>query len=407
MAARTTAYAESLGEVSKTTTGFTDVVLLTHTPNSNTDVLYFWSASMQVVSTADDVQFQVNHDTGSTVYAEGNIEAHESSSPVDYYAVGGVFVISYGASPGSQDISIEYASETGGVTVKAKDARIWALELGANDKFVNGSSTPQADSSASSFTDLTSGSLTFTPGSTGDYLILSSLEMNGSTSTLGLFALDEDGAIPGDTAQVLLSDTTTWLPLTTFDVINLDTSSHTIKIKFDTNGAITWNGRRGRVIALRLSDFEQSYTNENRTASSGSGTSYTTASSLNPTIVNAVKHVVLASWWHGENSTTSSTYSQFTNGTTVFAENIYETQSGTSTIRKAPAVAYEATLAAGSGVTWSIQRKSETAIFSNIDETIIAILQIEAAGGGTVYGSTTKLSANPLPILGVGRNVFL
>lgn len=404
MAARVYSSASQIAEVSKSTTGYTDAgsCALTHTPNDNTDVLYIWSARVSIDSVANDVQIRLYHDTASTELAVVNYEAQESSGPTDYRSVGGVCVVSYGSSPGSQTISLEYAAETGGSVATVKDARIVAIQLTSNDKFSTGTAT--ADSSTSTTdADVSSSSVTFTPGSSGDYLILWSGE--GSFSATNAYArmrLTVDGA-DEYRIQQSVQDATNYVCFSGAEKVTLDATSHTLKLRFSGSNTGTSNARRGRVVALRLSDFDASYFSEDRTGSSGGGTSYTDVLTYNPTISNAVDHLVIGAWVKSSNSTSVSAYTQFTDGT-VTIEDVNE--ANFSGDNWPGLIAYVADVPSGSGTTYKTSRKAEGSVTVGCKENAIAILQLEASSGETVTITKVAMTVSGQAVTGNARTTL-
>jgi hypothetical protein len=113
--------------------------------------------------------------------------------------------------------------------------------------------------------------LTFTPRLTGNYLIIASAELRGSSNAYDV------------RVQITIDVTTyanpTWQPdeanmwesFFTSKVINLGSSSHTIKIQYSSgNSAQTVTIRRARIIALSLSDFQSNEAESEQSVTSGS-----------------------------------------------------------------------------------------------------------------------------------------
>lgn len=381
MVARASAKAEQLTEVTKTTTGFTDVCALTHTPADNSTWVYLVSADARVASISSDIRIRGIHDTDTTVFANANYESQESASPNDVFSFSGFYVKTYGASPGSQTISIEYAAETAGVTVGVKNARVVGFELSTNDDASAGSTTDNTTTDAVNYTTLTSSTLTLDlSGEAGDtdWIILAVAE--SSSSSNGVFAVlatHVDGtiqAVQGMGPQ----DTTNYTSFAWVERLTLSAASHDIDVRLRSNtGGTQVQGRRGKVLALKVDDLEAVYYAEARTRTSGTGTTYASHQDYNPTIDQAVTHLILGSWWKDGNSTSVSSYARFYDGTTVFAEDINEMNlTGNEHARF---VADTATLASGSGVTWSVQDRSETtSATTGTAESAICIIQLAA-----------------------------
>lgn len=387
MATRVVTTAEQLTEVTKTGAGtdsYADAgtAVLTHTPSNNAKVLYIVSAEARVSVANADINIRFHHDTATTVLAECNYESKEASSPNDRFPFCVAVVVEYGASPGSNVLSIEYSNENTANTVGVGNARIVAIELGANDYFSAGSATPDTDATQSSFSDATSSSISVPDG---EYVILGTLEGNENNTGERLISQVTIDATPFFPHEIFFKDAANWISIP-FGPLKTTLSgggSHTIKWQFDTQttGA-TASARRARLIALKVSDWDGDYYTEERTEAGGTDATYQTFESLNPNIAQAGDHLIIAGWRMLNSSTTISSYSQLFDGTGAILEHVNEGLS-TVTYVAAALVAYVDELAAGTGQTWSIQRKSETTgTTTSIDEASIVVLQIEADAGG-------------------------
>lgn len=380
--ARITSYAEAIARGFKTTTGYTDrgTALITHTPSANAIVLYYWESVVDSASLAVSVKLRLYHDTAAIVLNETIFEPQDLT---DKHKVSGFYVYTYGASPGSNTVSLEYETGTNGIEVGVQEARIWSLELTANDKFVIGTDTPDS-TTGTTLIDATSGALTFTPGSVGDYLILACIEWNrDNVSGDAQAVIDIDGVdqtqFDGTASDVNDWHTTFWME----NLVSLSAASHTIKWQF-ASGINTTQVRRARVIALRLSDFPGSYYAEARADTSGTEAGYITHQSFNPTIAEAVKHFILSAYWvFCDTSISQSAQGRLFNGTTAFGESINEANESSDEFGQS--TGYEATLAAGAGVTWTTQRLAENTNTTGMRESAIAILQINDGAAAAIF----------------------
>ena len=370
--ARVTGYAESLGRATTTSSTFGDAVALTHTPNDNKTVAYLWSCVGDIASTTVDVQVRFNRDTDAVVDAAYNAESQEAATPLDAFPMGGIVIVAYGASPGSKTVSIEFATES--VTAAGVQyARIVALELGANDAYAAGTSVDDTNATTTP-ADVTSSTASTTPSTTGDYLIIGSVEMKHSAATTAWISeMVIDGVTKIGTAHAP-QDVSNYHANFYMEKVSLASGgARTAKWQFYISTTGTSSARRGRTLMLRVDDFANSYYAEDRVLSSGTEATYQTEQSYNPTIAQAVEHIVLGYWDKLAGSTSVSSYSKFDDGS-VLSENVGE---GNIVNQAYPAlVAYRGTLASGAGVTWTIQRRSETAGTSTyIRQSTIAILQ--------------------------------
>lgn len=398
MAARTTVYAEQISEVTKTSTSFSDVVSATHTPGDNETWLYIATCILRYNATNSDGMVNFVHDTAAINMCKWNREPKDTT---DLASLTGIYIHTYGAAPGSNTISIEYAGENGTVIVGVQQARIWGIKLESSDKYSNGNTADTTDSTAGAFTDVLDSSVSFTPASQGDYYIIGTMEYrcSSSTSVANRRRVDIDGS-PEEQCDATVKDVSNYVAHAVMYKKTFTATSHTIKWQIDTaSSTFSVAARRGRFAVLRADGFEATYWGEDRTRSSGTEATYQDELSLNPTIASSVKHAVLGSWMLDNNNTTLSSQGKLYDGTTDFQEVIVE--ANVANDEWGCLVVYEATLTSGSGVTWKTQRRSETTGHTTgIDESAIAILQIAAA---VAPAPPNTLGANPLPLLGVGR----
>jgi hypothetical protein len=116
---------------------------------------------------------------GSTSVGYWPNRAQETSSPQDWFGVFCVHKSAFGASPGQQDYIVSINSSQAGDTTKIKDIRFLAIKADAADKYA--SQDASASTASTSYT--TRATLTFTPASTGDYLLISSAVLTNDTAS--------------------------------------------------------------------------------------------------------------------------------------------------------------------------------------------------------------------------------
>lgn len=136
--------------------------------------------------------------------------------------------------------------------VSTRNARIIVFELTADDQYDEINAETSTTSTGEN--DVTGLSITFTPGSTGDYLVLWCGEMNNSSTTVkGNVFLDIDGTNHA-TPEVESDATAQWYWVGGIKMINLSNASHTIKLQYgNASGAGTLKIRNARIFVLRLS----------------------------------------------------------------------------------------------------------------------------------------------------------
>jgi hypothetical protein len=112
--------------------------------------------------------------------------------------------------------------------------------------------------------------LTFTPSLAGDYFVIASAELRGSSASYDVrVRMTIDGTTYANPTWQP-DEANMWESFFTSKVINLDSSSHTIRIQYSSeNPAQTVTIRRARIMALRLSDSESNEAETEQTVTSG------------------------------------------------------------------------------------------------------------------------------------------
>lgn len=381
MATRSNYSAASSGESSNTTSTPSNKVTLTYTPDDNSDYLEFFSCLTQIDSTGVDYVGDFYDNTAGSQLCYHNWEPKDSS---DYKWQFGIAKKTYGASPASQTRYIRYANETGSQPSRIKNATAWALKFGAADQYAesNGEST----TTSTSYQDKTT--LTFTPASTGDYLIIWAAEGQASgTGENNYYVLDIGGA-EYQLCRPQFTDASSYMAVGGMMVANLANSSQTIKIKYKSNvGTVTAKIRNARIFALRLDAFA----NALQTASDGgqdntASTSYQDGATVTFTPA-ARNHLVLACAMGVSSDNTESGFWKFLQGATDHGEALAEPRANANNLpTTAHLIGYIESLAASS-TTWKWQYKAETSNTTYIDEQVIAVLDLEEASG-TTYNDT-------------------
>ena len=173
MAARQAFSHEDLSEDSTTTSGsWPTTATFTFTPDASSDYWIFFSCLFANGSgtAAHYGEASVYHDQGATSVGYWAHRSQETSSPQDWCSVFCVHKSTFGASPGAQDYIVSINSSHAGDTTKIKDIRFLAIKADAADQYA----VQDASASTTSTSYTTRTTLTFTPASTGDYLLISS-----------------------------------------------------------------------------------------------------------------------------------------------------------------------------------------------------------------------------------------
>jgi len=127
-----------------------------------------------------------------------------------------------------------------------------------------------AESSTTSVSYADKVTLKFTPSLTGNYLIIASAELKGSSNAYGLqVQMTIDGATYANPTWQP-DDANTWESFFTSKVINLNTSAHTIRVQYASEDAAQIvTIRNARIMALFLLNFEVSETETEQAVNSG------------------------------------------------------------------------------------------------------------------------------------------
>ena len=384
--ARVTAYAESLGDSTSTSSTLATKVSVTFTPNANKTYAYLYSCGVQNNSTSGFAEVELNNTTDAVELYQ--ITPRIVKDAADFMVRGGVAYESYGSSPGSKTIALQYNQQNTG-TATIRNARLVVIELDADDKFVY-----NTDVFTSSASYSTVSQITFTPGSTGDYLILASGNYwSDGTGLIGNCRMYVNGSTYGAYSRSTTGGDheNTWA--TGFKLASAS-GAQDYRIELNSNGTNNTGMFHGYMVAFRLDKFGANYYQEDRGRSTYStDTTYQTKTTLTQTPAN-VEHIVLAGFILDHASTSNSALGKLVETSTDILVSDEEPQSTSSSNKIAYFAAYRKTLAASS-TSWTNQYATETsATVTGIYESWIAILQ--------TADSATNVNANPTGVAGTG-----
>ena len=263
--ARTWYRNQALSRQTTTSTTYADVVGLTFTPQASTDYWLLWSAIFDSSVTTDNSRHRLRDDSAGANLANPN---HRAQSTTEKMSVGGIAAWTSGASPGSQTFSIEHQCETAGTTTGTSDAHLIAIKRETGDQYAE--STGSSSTTSSTLAD--KATLTFTPASAGDYLILVSAEINGFVNASpfqarGRCLLDVNGTPYLDTVDGYMTLTTTQYASWAGAVVaSFGAGSQTLKIRYaSSDNTTTVQIRQARILAIRLDSFPLAATDQDNT----------------------------------------------------------------------------------------------------------------------------------------------
>ena len=279
----------------------------------------------------------------------------------------------FGASPGQQDYIVSINSSHAGDATKIKDIRFLAIKADAADKYAAVDASSQGTAGAGYATKTT---LTFTPASTGDYLLIGSavLTSEGASST-GARLNHSGGSIYGEN---LIYPKAAWLYNTwaTAAKINLAASSQTFTLQFSPSASVACDIEQARILALRLDKFDNAYVAQDFAGGNSTSASDQDYLTLTQTPLN-LSHAILAVGAFRTASTTVSGYLNVCKSGTNYTETIREGVNTAGYVHAGAAV--KETLAAGS-TTWKWRARAETSGTAiHVDDLLIAVLQLDAS----------------------------
>lgn len=249
--------------------------------------LGFWSAEFQSNTNGVFAKVQITKG-GTAVFPVDTLL--RTNYTTEYGAIGGMFIHAAGGTPADAAYAIQYAPSAA-ATLKGRNARISWLKLGANDVY--------ATSLAAQTTAITTASdaatITFTPPTAGDYVILCSFTIGNSSGTQSAYAQLTDGTTSSPEFILFGANAAHFagmIPL----VLTSASGSKTVSLKYrssSTGNTVTISNIV--LVAIRLDRFAANYKTIMGAASTGTDTGYTVATSQTFTPA-AAEHLTIAAW---------------------------------------------------------------------------------------------------------------
>lgn len=185
-------------------------------------------------------------------------------------SLGGVTSVVATAAP--DDMSFKWDHDVGqaGEESEIKELSSFALRMESGDE----QNYDETDYTTTSSTYQDSGSLTFTPSTAGDYIIVALAQVKHSAvSGQCPIRLNVDGT-SYQNVRSYARGAGWWKQFTMAQVVNLDATSHTIKIQFAETASGTTTVARTRIIALRADNFDNVYYDQTESTYSTTSTSW-------------------------------------------------------------------------------------------------------------------------------------
>ncbi len=377
--------ASSTGESSSTSTSYATKTTYTFTPDDNTSYVYIATFLAQPSITTVYELVRLRNSTSGTTLSELRLRNKAST---DYMSRAIIWGETFGTSPGSQTIDLDYASGTGGTAVRIKEAYITVIKLGANDSFtVDATREIVATTTETTVTTLTTG----TPPATGKYAILTAAAFDTeATSSAPRIYVD----IGGTNARVFIHDMNAAYTAGSGEVdayasvyVTGDVSTaQTIDLQAASNGATNDTGIAYKcIVALWLDDFEYWINDADDARTTDSSESFITKSTVTFT-AEAVDHIIMAGNFRDSSVTGTSVLGRMqVAGATIGGESLEQPNTSGSGNQMMHMTCYLASLSAGSTtVTSQFSTPVSTTNTAGCEDSFVLVIQVEAVAGATV-----------------------
>jgi len=366
--------AEDIAESESLLNTFEDKSTLTFTPDADSDYVIFWSCEIQSTNTGRAVEAELWDDT-ATARMQASLKRVERVG--DYNSIQGFHIASFGASPVSQTYKIRWRGETVGSTYRIRNARLVALKLVDGDEWA--SNTVSATQLSNEILADHS-SLTFTPATAGDYLLLGTgMYSRSGVASLVRMQLDVSGT-PTRATEHSANSITAYGLWFNADKVSLTDSSQTCKIQFqaNANGDTSYSARcfSSTILALRLDAWpSHHYVDDNTRTLADDPPDWTDKLTLTETLPNK-QHLVIAAGYGDNDAVTRQWFGRTQQDGVDVAANATEPRTATLA-NDLHGVVYLTTPTAGSH-TFEMQHTKATSIdTSGMQCAFMAVLQSE------------------------------
>ena len=356
-------YSESLTQSTHTgDANFTDKVTLDLTPVTGDLYYLLAAATLSLSTTTSNVSGRLTDVTGNSALVTGVYRVAEAASPQSFLSWGAVDSIT-APSSATYSLSLQYQDPASTPTAYCQDASLLAIrEVSATDQYTEDNTT---STDAAGGTWLTKTSLTFTPATAGDYLIIGFARILSSVATdyLGVRLNWETGAVTTGGLSTYAQTTSNRPAHFYMAQHTLSAVSNTISLQFQRiSGTGTCSVDQARVLAVRLDRFTYASASQSTPQTTTSAT-YVDAHSVTVSVPASGTGTVylLATGWYQVASTTVSGYMKVYNDTS--AADICEVNYvGNVTDDWKPLIVFRRlSLTPGNTYTFKFQIKAETA----------------------------------------------
>jgi hypothetical protein len=260
-------YQESLEESPTTTTTYQNKVTISFTPQVTADFIIIAAAEVQGSSTSYQAKARLAVD--STTYQE---LAYRVKDPTDWYPFNGLKRLTLNGGT-NYLIELQFCTNNAGGTARIRNARLLIISL----------QSEYAESEELSTTSNTSwedkATLTFTPSSSGDYLVIATANYQGSRTNRDVYVrlIQDDTTVHADTSGRPGSGTTAnYYNFGVMRKLTLDASQHDFKIQYCSSGTPGVAGiTYVHIVAIKLDQFGSNYYAEDETEASPAPSTFT------------------------------------------------------------------------------------------------------------------------------------
>lgn len=386
-------YAESLAESTITgTIAYQDKVTLTFTPDDNSTYVLIASWGMSTNNTGASVRTKMTRTTGTPT--DFNEVIYFPKDVLNYISGGAIGIDTFGSSPGSQTYKIQFAVSNTARIARIKDARIIAIKLSSSDKYAEVDARTTTNSA--SYVDKTT--LSFTPESTGDYIIFSSAVVDSNNTGASVkVQMNVDGTANTEMIKEPFNVANRYY-WGTAKKVTLTNSAHDIKIQYSISNTARLGGiAYAKIVAIRADRFLNNYYAEEDTRTTAvNPLTYQTKTTLTATPL-AQDHLIIGTAGVDLSSLTISVFSQLVKNTTPYSETRVEPKDLINRVHPYFVVAKE-TLS-NTSTSWYTQYKSSANATAGIESSRILVLElrepsVNVGSSGTQVATINSNTAN-------------
>lgn len=392
MAVRTNYFDESTGQSTSTSSTYADKCSLTFTPAASKNYLLLAAALSEFVSSSSPINgVRLNHDTAGVVMNGIEVGTFTAGTRIGF---SGMSQYAAPGSPSSQTFSLEYARLSGSGSTGIEDARLFALEMGANDHYSE-TLTENSYTGAQAWVDGHTASISI-PAS-GDYLLIACCDAraNSGGNRHGVRLWDNDNSVAYGAISKECKNTSDYVSWFFADVFTFTSGTKTFKIQQRPDGYAFGNIRirNMKVAVIDLSQFAGYWNASSLSASTTTSTSDQTKLSHTFT-PNAADCLVIQNALVAKTSGSNRASAEHRDGSTQeYGTFDYGDSNGTNVGSNPITLVDKRTLSASS-TTYDTRYKIVTSGTVAIHSAVSIVIDLNEAGGSPVtYTVTAALNA--------------